>query len=249
MAIIKPKVILFLEDERALNYRYKLNYTLNRSIEVKSIDYDLNKFKNDYQLIGGEPDNNSLYFLHPYKENAYVREKKGEVYFLKEKLNLYKKFASMLGATDISANLTLEKTSSIETKVNGEVEYKVLESSVEHKKNKETKYKNSLELHETYELQHNYDKSKNLEKLRNLIYNYDLHHEQDLISLIEARDSSQTGTQLKNHKVKSEITSEFNNLLEVSAQLNSPVFDIGGSFEKKLQDINSVIVEMNFKFD
>lgn len=40
-----PQVILFQEDEKALNYRYKLPFQLDVNVSIKSIEYDVEEFK------------------------------------------------------------------------------------------------------------------------------------------------------------------------------------------------------------
>ncbi len=243
-----PQIVLFQEDEKALNYRYKQNYNIGTNIQVKSLEYDYTDFAKNNKLIGNRVDNNTLYFLHPYKNNVYLNESLGEDYFLEEKLQLYKRAAQLLGAKSISTKVTFKESRTINTDVNGEVKYKVISIEGGTKRKIENSYKNALEISEEFELQDNFDKEKNIKELNDFIQHHNLNHEIGLISLIEARDSSKTGTLLTKRSVKSEITSEYNNLLEVSAKLNSPVFNISGGYKRKLEEVNSLIVEIDFIF-
>jgi len=243
-----PQIVIFQEDEKALNYRYKLPYPAGPNIQVKSLEYDLDEFKKTNKLIGNRPDHNTIYFLHPYKNNVYLNESLGENYFLDEKLELYKRAAALLGAKSISTKVSLNETRTITTDANGEIKYNLISLEGKVKSEKENNYKNSLEIYEEFETQDNYNKDKNIEELRCFIDGYNLHHEIGLISLIDGRDSSQSGTLLTKRTVKSEITFEYSNLLEASAKLNSPVFSVTGGYKRKLEEVNTLVVDIEFTF-
>ena len=68
------QVILFQRDEVALGYKYKLENPLTSDIKILSIDYDLENMLEDenIKILGPNPKENSLYYLHPYKKNTYV---------------------------------------------------------------------------------------------------------------------------------------------------------------------------------
>lgn len=244
-----PKVVLFQEDEKALNYRYKLDYPTGPDVQVKSLEHDYDEFARKNKLIGANRvDSNTLLFLHPYKNNVYLNESLGENYFLEEKLELYKRAASLLGAKSISTKVTFKESRSVSTDINGEVKYNLVSLEGDSKSEIENNYKNSLEICEEFEPQNNFDKDKNISDLKEFIDAHNLHHEIGLVSLIEGRDSSQSGTLLTKRTVKSEITSEYNNLLEVSAKLNSPVFSVSGGYKRKLEEVNTLLVDIEFIF-
>lgn len=243
------KVVVFQEDENALNFRYKLPFKLKDDISVKSYEYDLENFKNSgVKLIGPRPTEGSIYYLHPYKDNEYVHESKGEMYFLEEKLNLYRRVGALLGAKSITTNVTLKETEKLEVDAEGKITYKVVDASINVKSTKESEYKDTLEISESYELQNNYDLNKNIDSLRALIDKYNLHHELGITSLIDARDSKESGVSLTKRSVKSEISSEYRNLLEVSAQLKAPVFSVGMNFSKNFESVNKLVVDIEFVF-
>ncbi|MDO4764263.1 MAG: hypothetical protein Q4A00_07780 [Flavobacteriaceae bacterium] len=245
-----PKVLLFQEDEKALNYKYKYpDYVLGKDIEVKSFEYDVDELKEaGIKFIGGEPQDNAVYFLHPYKENTYVSETQPEDYFLKEKLELYKRVASLLGAKTIETKVISEEYKKIEVDAQGNITFTPvakLEGGVKIEKNQNNK--KSLEIKDSFELQPNFNLHKRIEDLRGLIEKFNLHHEIDIISLIDSRDPT-SGTLLKKREVKSEITSEYNHLLEISAKLNVKAFETSATFKRKVEKINKQILEITFEF-
>lgn len=244
-----PKVILFQEDEKALNYRYKLEYQLNQNISIKSLEYDLEKFNNSaITLEGSQPTNDSMYYLHPYKTGVYVHESLGEFHFLKEKMELYRRVGALLGAKSISTKVILTKSEKIDIDIDGKVRVKVINAGVDLNIIKKSGYSEALEISEKYELQSNFNLNKNIDELKNMIKNFNLNHESDIVSLINARDSRSSGTALLERKVKSEISSEYNNLLKVSAQLSSPIFNVDTNFKKSLEEMSSITLEMEFIF-
>ena len=66
---IKPKqILLFQEDEIALGYESRLPSGVKmKDIDVKSIDYDVEEVKSKYVLLGEQPNEHSVYYLHPYQ--------------------------------------------------------------------------------------------------------------------------------------------------------------------------------------
>jgi hypothetical protein len=244
-----PQIVIFQEDEKALNYRYKLDYPTGPNILVKSLEHDYEEFKEKNKIISNNRVNDkTVYFLHPYKDNVYVDESIGENYFLEEKLELYKRAASLLGAKSISTKVSLMERQSITTDANGEVNYNAIKLEAGSKSKIENNYKNSLEIFEEFETQDNFNKERNIDDLYKFIETNNLDHELGLVTLIERRDSRQSGTLLTKRTVKSEITSEYNNLLEVSAKLNSPVFSVSGGYKRKLQEVNTLMVDIEFIF-
>lgn len=244
-----PQVILFQEDEKALNYRYKLPFQLNSNISIKSIEYDVDEFKNNgIKLIGPQPTKNAIYYLHPYNENEYIHESKGEMYFLEEKLDLYRRVGALLGAKSISTKVILTESKKLEIDVEGKLQIKVVKGEASTNYTVQSKYQQALEITEKYNLQNNFDLHKNIDGLNDMIDKLNLHHELGIKSLIEARDSRNSGTSLSERTVKSEISSEYNSLLQVSAQLSAPVFSVGADFKRSLETLNKLNVNIEFEF-
>lgn len=244
------QVILFQDDEVALNYRYKLPYQLNTSIQVKSIDYDVEDFINSgAKLVGPRPNNDSIYYLHPYKDNEYVHESLGEMYFLKEKFNLYRRIGALLGAKTISTKVKLIKSESVEIDFEGNIQVKLVNAGLNGNLTKESTYGQFELIKDKINQEDNFDLDRNIDKLKVMIDQFNLHHELDLVSLIEDRDSREWGTKIGYRKIESEISSEFSRLLKASAQISSPVFSVGADFKNSLKSINKLMVDIVFDFD
>ena len=242
------KIIIFQEDEKALNYMYRITDLLNNDIAVKSIDYDVNDFRKKFNLIGGEPTINSVYYLHPYKKNTYVHESIDENYYLREKLGLYKSFGQKLGAKSIQTIIKSVESKKIEIDADGKFKVKVIEGGATFKSKIEEKYMNSLEIKEEYQLQENFNIDKNIKDLKLFIEENNLNYELELRELIDARDSKETGTILTKRSVKSEISSEYNKLLEISAHVVNPVFNTNANFKRKFEKINTLNIEIIYEF-
>lgn len=244
-----PQVILFQEDEKALNYKYKLPFQLDSNVVVKSIEYGVEDLKDKgVKLVGPRPTKDTIYYLHPYKDNEYVHESQGEMYFLKEKLDLYRKVGYLLGAKSISTKVILSESKKISIDVEGKLQIKLIKAESNVHFSEQSKYKSSLEISEKYNQKENYDLNKNIDELRIIIDKLNLHHETDITSLIDARDSRTSGVELSERKVKSEISSEYNRLLQVSAQLSSPVFSVGVDFKRSLETLNKLNINIEFEF-
>jgi|GEM_PF-2053869 hypothetical protein len=248
----RPKeVLIFQEDEKALGYSYKLPNDFDmKNIDVKSIDYDVERAKKNYTLVGGSfyPAKDSVYYLHPYEKNTYIHESIGEDYFLKAKLGFYRKVGHLLGAKSIVTKVESIKREEREVNAKGECEYKVVKGSATADYTKEQKDKSLVEISDTYQLQDNFDLNKNIDELRKLIDELNLHHEIEIISLIDFRDSRVSGTILKERHVKSEITSEYNRTLDISVKLTHPVFSVSTEFKDRVKRVQTIMIDIKFEF-
>ena len=83
-----------------------------------------------------------------------------------------------------------------------------------------------------------------------MIDQFNLHHETDLVSLINDRDvRSSKGSMLKSRNIKSEISSEYNKILDISLKLSVPdVFDLSSEFNRNTRIIKKVEVNINYEF-
>ena len=244
------QVILFQRDEVALGYKYKLENPLTSDIKILSIDYDLENMLEDenIKILGPKPKENSLYYLHPYKKNNYIHESLEEDYFLKEKMTLFKKIAQDLGAKKIEIEVVQYKQKKRDIDAKGSAEYKFIKIKSGVHDEKINKYKQSFKIEEEFEIQENFDIGKNIDYYKGYIKEHFLEHETDLISLIESRDSRKMGSLLKKSKIHSEITHEYNRLVEISVGLISPVFQLDSNFSKKIEELNQVEVDITFEF-
>src|SRR5690606_9625378 len=173
-----PQVILFQEDEKALNYRFKLPFKLNSEIAVKSIEYDLEDIRaSGVKLLGPRPSKDSIYYLHPYKNNEYIHESLGEMYFLQEKLDLYRRVGALLGAKSISTKVVLTESKNLTIDVEGKLQIKLVKAETSVNYTEQSKYQQALEISEEYNLQNNFDLHKNIDELHVMIDKLNLHHE------------------------------------------------------------------------
>lgn len=246
-----PQVILFQEDEKALNYKYRLPFTLNANIAVKSIEYDLEELRSKgIKLEGPRPEKDTVYYLHPYKEHTYIHEDLGEMYLLREKLDLYRRVGSLLGAKSISTEVEIINSEKVEIDINTglELPFKKIEAEVNFEYERENKEYRKLEINEKFNLKENYDLNKNIDELRGLIERLYLQHESEITSLIEARDSRESGVELSERVVNSEISSEYNKLVKVSAQFSSPIFSVSSDFKRSLERLNRLNMKIEYVF-
>lgn len=245
----KP-ILLFQEDEVALGYKFDLPEKLKlNDILIKSAEYDVDDVEKKYTLVGGRPKAGSIYYLHPYKKNEYVDSTIGtENYFLNAKLDFFKRVGQLLGAKSIYTKVNITESQKREIDFNLDGGYKIVEGNITVKKEDEEKYKSSLEISDTYERQEHFNLHKNIDELKKLISEYNLNHETDLISLIESRDDRNHGNALTTRTIKSEISSEYNKLKDISVGITAPVFHISSNFKEELEIRNTLTIEINYNF-
>lgn len=200
------------------------------------------------KLIGPQPTKNAIYYLHPYNKNEYIHESLGEMYLLEQKMNLYRRVGALLGAKSISTTVVSTESKKLEIDVEGNLRIKVIKADTNINYSEQSKYQRFQVTKEEIEFKDNFDLNKNIDELRAMIDKLNLHHELEIISLVEGRDSRDSGVSLKSRKVNSEISSEYNSLLEVSAQLSSPIFSVGTDFKRSLETVNKLNVEIEFNF-
>jgi len=243
------QVVIFQEDEKALNYRYRLPFQLNSNISVKSIEYDTEEFTNkNIKLVGPRPSRDSIYYLHPYKNNVYLHESIVEKHLLEEKLALYRRVGYLVGAKSINTKVVSSNPEKLSIDAEGKVQKKILKVEANFNSTKESKEQDSLEVYEEYSIQDNFDLNKNIDVLNNIIVEYNLHHEIGLKSLIDSRDSRDSGTMLTKKTISSEITSEYNSLLKISAQLSSPIFSASTDFKQSIETVKKLNINIEFVF-
>ena len=184
-----PEVVLFQNDEKSLGYKYEEKAPqLSTKIQIKSIDYDAEDFKNNFELIGGKPEENSVFYLDPYKSNTYVHESKAEKYFLAEKIALYRLVAYYLGANKVESIVTIDKQAKLCIDKKGNLSYKIIKAEVTTKKEMEERYFETCHITEEFKLNENYDVKNGIILCEKLIIDNNLQGETDLISLLKTRD-------------------------------------------------------------
>lgn len=244
------KVILFENDERSLNYKFEKFADKLNSTKVLSWEYDRDQFLKDYEIVGDDPEIGSVYFKHPFKSNCYVDSSSSdEYYFMQEKIEVYGKVAQLLGATSFDAKVVLESMDKIEFGANGDFKYKVVKLNADLKKTETNKITQRLELRRNIEIQPNFDEIASYRKAFDFIKNHNFTSDPSLNGLLESRDPS-SGTLNKNQSLKSELTSDYNKLLEFSAGLNTMggILNLNMGFSKKFESIKKVNLDMTIYF-
>ncbi|MCU7543242.1 hypothetical protein [Riemerella anatipestifer] len=247
-----PELIVFQEDEIALGYKY-LSETKNlpSDIEIKSYEYDLEKVRNEFHIIGGNPRLQTVLYKHPYQENTYINGDIDNIesFFLKEKLNLYMDFGRLLGAKSINVKVTSFKSEEREMDASGEVKYKVVNIDSSYKKEEEKKLTSTIEISKEYEKSDNFNLCNNIDELKKRIDNLNLYHETELVSLVRERDSRDGGVFNSKTRVKSTITSEYRRASEFAFNLAAtPVFELNSKVKNSVKNVNEIEVDIEFIF-
>ncbi|WP_099364951.1 hypothetical protein [Sphingobacterium sp. 1.A.4] len=244
-----PEVILFKTDEAALNYRYKIPYALDPTISVKSIDYENNYFKeNNLEVIGGLPKLNSIYYKHPYEQNKYVSADQGELYFLKQKMALYRMVGTRLGAKKIKTIICSSKYQSQKLDLDSKGSVKIVSGELKIKKDRNESTEQVLMVERSCEVLPTFDIDKNIAFLKDYFDRNNLYHEVDLLTLIEGRSFNETGVITKSEKSRSEVTHEFNSLVKKGLELTHPAFNLSADYQSSVQTINKLVLEIEFEF-
>lgn len=243
------KVVLFEEDEKSLNYKFEKHSNKLRSTEILSIEYDKDKFVNEYEIKGQLPEIGSVYYKHPSVPNCYVNSSLDEYFFMNEKIEAYGKVAQSLGAIGFEATVVLDSLEKMEFGTNGDIKYKIVEMDASYKQTETNAIIQKLILNREIEIQSDYDKYKGYNEAFDFIKNNNFSSDPSLKGLLESRNPS-NGSLTKKQTLKTELTSEYNELLEFSAGLNvmSDVFNLNMNFSKKFESIKKVYLDMIIYF-
>jgi hypothetical protein len=243
------KVVLFEEDEKSLNYMFEQFSEKLKSTEVLSLEFDKEDFLNTYEIVGQEPEIGSVYYKHPSKLNCYVNSSLDEYYFMQEKIEVYGKVAQLLGATSFEATVVLDSLEEMDFETVGEIKYKVIELDSTSKKAETNKMIQRLELKRDIKIQPDFDKHISYNKAIDFIKSRDFTSDSNLNGLLESRDPN-GGSVTEKQTLKTELTSEYNELLEISAGLKvmGDVFKLNMGFSKKFKSIKKVNLDMKIYF-
>lgn len=243
------KVVLFEEDEKSLNYKFQKHSDKLKSTDILSLEYDKDKFLKNYEIIGQLPEIGSVYYKHPSKPNCYVNSTLDEYYFMQEKIEVYGKVAQLLGASSFEATVVLDSVEEMEFGAGGDIKYKVVEMDASGKQAETNRIMQRLELKRDLEIQPDFDKEISFNKAIDFVQSRNFSSDPGLKGLLESRDPK-GGSITKNQTLKTELTSEYNELLEFSAGLNvmSGVFKLNVGFSKKFKSIKKVNLDMKIYF-
>jgi hypothetical protein len=243
------KVVLFEEDEKSLNYMFEKYSNKLKSTDILSIEYDKEKFLSDYEIVGQEPEIGSVYYKHPSRANCYVDSSLDEYYFMQEKIVAYSKVVQLLGATSIEAKFVLDSVDKMEFGADGDIKYQSVDFNSAYNEVETNKITQKLILKDNYEIQPNYDVQTSYTEASLFIASQNFSSDPILKGFLDSRNPI-SGSLLKRQIVKTELTSDYNKLLEFSAGLNvmGGVFNLNMSFSKKFESIKKVYLEMTIHF-
>lgn len=248
-----PKVVLFQEDEKSKNYKWSLpeGSDFNRKpIAIKSLEYDKEEFLNNNEVVIANKnfDLDTVFYLHPNRENVYIEQSQFEGHIFKEKILRYIQMAQKLGAK--KANLTAEliETRKLKINANGSVEYKVAKLEGELKREIEEKFRETYINNNEYIPSENYDLAKNYEEALEWIEKENLYFDQDLVHFVKSRNP-EIGNLLSKQELKTQLTQDTNQLLEISASLTvGSIFKLKGGFRESVSSQKDLLLKIELEF-
>lgn len=245
---IVETVILFEDDERSLNYKLEPFGKQLKSTKVLSIEYDKDKFS-QFELIGSKPEIGSVYYKHPYKNDVYVNSNLTDFYFMNEKLELIAHLVKLLGAKSFEASVSIEDIEKMEFSTDGKISYTTVSAESRSKKEETKKLVSKLKLKREFEQDDSFDKIASYKNTLDHIKKYNLSAESSIIGLIDSRNPD-VGNQNKRQKLSTELTSEYNSILDFAAGLSvmGDVFNLNFGFNKQFESIKKVNLSMKVDF-
>lgn len=245
---ISENVILFEYDERSLNYMFEPRSGELKSVKVLSIEYDKDNFL-QYNLIGPTPEIGSVYYKHPYRKSTYVNSNLTDFYFMNEKLELIAHLVKLLGAKSFEGSVDIEEIEKVEISADGKVNFKVVSVNSSFKKEETSKLTSKLKLKRYFEEDHNFNRIENYKEAQRHIKENNLSAESSIIGLIESRNP-QVGNHNKRQELTTELSSEFNSILNFSVGLKvmESVFNLNFDYNKQFESIKKVNLSMIVTF-
>jgi hypothetical protein len=245
---INETVILFEDDERSLNYKFEPFAKQLKSTRVLSVEYDKDDFL-QFELIGTKPEIGSVYYKHPYKNDTYVNSNLTDFYFMNEKLELIGHLVKLLGAKSFEASVSIEDIEKMKISTEGKITYKVVKLDVSSKKEETQKLVSKLKLKREFEQDASFDKRVSYKEALDYIQKYNLSSESSINGLIESRNPD-VGNQNKHQELSTELTSEYNSILDFAAGLSvmGDVFNLNFAYNKQFESKKKVNLSMEVNF-
>jgi hypothetical protein len=243
------EVILITSDEKKLGYKWEDNAAALRGIEVFSEERDLVNLQKDITLIGAKIGKEQVFVKDPFYPNTYVEISQAENRIFKCKIKFYKQIALLLGAKSFTANAEIIEQNKFTMGVNGEVSYQLVKVDAAVSEEQNSNFNSKYDLNSDITPIDNFDRQRGFEDAKNLVKQHNLENEIDIVGLIENNDPSLQSRETR-QKVKLELTSELNDLLEMSFNINamSGVFQLGVNFKKTTESIKTIILETEIIF-
>lgn len=248
-----PKIIIFQEDERARNYRWKLpeKSTFRRQpIMVRSFEYDKDEFlKNNEVIVDNKNfDLDTVFYLHPNRDNVYIEQSKFEDHIFKERILRYIAMAQKLGAKKATLTAELLETKSLDIDANGSVRYKVFKMESNYKKEVEEKFKKTYLDSTEYQPSENFDLVKNFKEAQQWIKDENLYFDLDLIHFVNSRNP-ETDNLLSKKTLITKLTQDTNELLSISANLAvGPLFSLKAGFKENVSSLKELLLKIELEF-
>ncbi len=242
-------VILVTSDEKSLSYKWDEKSKNLKGIQVISEDYDLENLQKEIKFIGIQSDKEQVFVKDPFDKNTYVEITKAEKHFFKNKIKNYKKIALLLGAKSFSAKAEFIEENKFTTDATGNISHTVVDIDIALKKELSSKFDDTYNLNSALNPIENFNRQRGFEEANDLVKKLNFYNEIDIVGLIENNDPTLQSREVQQN-VKLELTSELNDLLEMSFKLNAmgSVFGLGASFKSTTQSVKKIILETEIIF-
>jgi hypothetical protein len=242
------EVILLTSDEKARSYKWEDNANALRGIQVISKENDLDKFKH-ITFLGFKDDLEQVFVKDPFYPKVYVEINKAEKRIFDNKIKFYKKIALLLGAKSFNADAEFIDESKATIDANGKISYKLVQVDASLSKQESSRFKKKYALKSVLTPIENFDRYRGFEDAKALIKLHNLENETSIVGLIENNDPYLQSRETK-QTVKLELTSELNDLLEMSFNINAlgGVFALGANFKKTTETMKTIILQTEIEF-
>lgn len=248
---IETQVVLFENDEKSLNYKFEPYGKNLNSTTIASIEYDRESFLQN-EIIGQHPEIGSVYYRHPYKHNCYVNSNLEDLYFMKEKFELFSNIVKLLGGKRFSGIAEIDEIETLDSSLNGEIKYKIVELDANTKKTENARLNSKLILTVDFNQENElveFDRITSYEKVKEIIKKNNLSAETSLLGLVESRNPFIGNSNIR-QTLRTELTSEFNSIVSYAASLKlmENVFNLNMSFDKQVSKIKKVNLLLEIEF-
>lgn len=248
---IETQVVLFENDEKSLNYKFEPHGKNLNSTTIASIEYDRELFLQN-EIIGQRPEVGSVYYKHPYKHNCYINSNLEDFYFMNEKMELFSNIVKLLGGKRFSGTAEIDEIETLESNLNGEIKYNVVELDANAKKNENARLNSKLILTVDFNKEDElveFDRVMSYEKVKEIIKQNNLSAETSLLGLVESRNPH-IGNSNTKQILRTELTSEFNSVVGYAAKLKlmEDVFSLNMAFDKQVSKIKKVNLLLEIEF-
>lgn len=243
------EVLLVTSDEKALSYKWDQKSKNLNDVQVISEAYELEDLKNDLKFIGLKNDKEQVFIKDPFYDNTYVEISKAEERIFKNKIKNYKRIAYLLGAKSFSAKAEFIEEKKFITEIDGSIKFKVVKIEGEFKEEQTNKFNSTYQLNSEFEPDPNFNRQRAFDEAKYLVNSLNFENEIDMVGLIENNDPADQNREKRQH-LKLMLTSELNDLMEMSFNINAMAgtFNLGGSFKSTTESVKKIILDTEIIF-